>query len=180
MILAQAQPIYNLPPLPPGTGLTTGIVESLLIQFANFMIAAGAIIAVIVIVWSGIMYFRAGSDADAKNAKTWFKNGLLGALIILGVGVIILTIYNIVVTGTFFGGVPIGPGPVAGGPGSPCVPGQSICVTGTTCDTVSNICVRDTTANLEGEVCKGDGDCNPSLRCKPSSLSWTGKSCQIP
>ena len=96
-------PTYSLPPLPPGTPLNQGDVQGLLIKFANFLIAAGIILAVITIVVSGIMYFRAGSDATkATTAKTWFKNGIIGAFIILAVGVIILTIYNIVVTRTFF------------------------------------------------------------------------------
>ena len=87
---------YSLPPLPPGTGLTTPRVLGLLIQFANFLIAAGIILAIITIVVSGIMYLKAGgTEANITKAKGWFKNGLIGAFIILAVGVIILTIYNL-------------------------------------------------------------------------------------
>lgn len=106
-ILAQAiTPTYSLPPLPrgfgpSGQGLSSGIIGVLLTQLANFLIGAGVILAIITIVVSGIMYFKAGSDTEAKNAKGWFKNGLIGAFIILGVGVIIWTVYGIV-TGQFF------------------------------------------------------------------------------
>lgn len=114
-ILAQvASPAYKLPPLPrgfgpAGQGLSSGIIETLLTQLANFLIGAGVIIAIITIVWSGLMYFKAGSDTEAAKAKGWFKNGLIGAFIILGVGVIIWTVYGLV-TGQFFRISPF-PGP---------------------------------------------------------------------
>ncbi|MBI2003553.1 MAG: hypothetical protein HYS78_01035 [Parcubacteria group bacterium] len=118
-ILAQvASPGYNLPPLPrgfgqSGQGLSSGIIQGLLIQLANFLIGAGIVIAIIVIVWSGIMYLKAGDkEADITKAKGWFKNGLIGAFIILGVGVIIWTVYGIV-TGQFFTISPF-PGPFPG------------------------------------------------------------------
>src|SRR3989344_2123952 len=94
---------YTLPQLPPGPILNQGYLMGVLYSISNFLIAAGIILAVITIVISGIMYLKSGSDTEAKNAKGWFKNGIIGAFIIMAVGVIILTIYNIVVTGTFFG-----------------------------------------------------------------------------
>ncbi len=127
LVFAQAPlppPTYTLPPLPTGTGYTQAEIQSILIRFANFLIAAGIILGIIAIVVSGIMYFMAGSDIKAEKAKGWFRNGVIGAFIILAVGVIILTIYNIVVTRTFFGGsqvpVPIPIPPPLGGLGSPC------------------------------------------------------------
>ncbi len=187
-VSAQAQPpaTYILPPLPPGQGLNTTTLAGLLVQLANFLIGAGIVIAIIVIVWSGIMYLKAGDkEANITKAKGWFRNGIIGAFIILAVGVIILTIYNIVVTGSFFGGsgTPGGPGipggPGQGGPGSSCL-NNSQCLSGTVCDTVSGICVRNN-GNLEGEICKGDGDCAYWLRCKSSGVFGTGqKTCQQP
>jgi len=107
-IITQAQPPgYNLPPLPTagpfGTGLTAiKIRDLILIPLTNFLIAIGIILAIITIVVSGVMYLKAGSDTTGVDkAKTWFKNGLIGAFIILGVGVIIWTVYGIV-TGQFF------------------------------------------------------------------------------
>lgn len=183
-LIAQAQPGYNLPQLPPGASLSAPfIITGILTPIANFLIAAGIILGIITIVVSGIMFFWAKSDTDAKNAKAWFKNGVIGAFIILAVGVIILTIYNIVVTRTFFGGSSIpgpGPGPITGGPpGTPCT-SNSQCMSGTTCDAVSGMCVRST-GNLEGEPCRGDGDCSPDLRCRSSGIFGTGpKTCQKP
>src|SRR3989344_9345991 len=104
IFISQAQPGYTLPQLPQGVSLSAPfIMTRILIPIANFLIAAGIILAIITIVVSGIMYLKSGSDTEAKSAKGWFKNGIIGAFIILAVGVIILTIYNIVVTGTFFG-----------------------------------------------------------------------------
>ncbi|TSC91293.1 MAG: hypothetical protein G01um10142_21 [Parcubacteria group bacterium Gr01-1014_2] len=113
-------PDYTVPQLPPGPTLTQGGLLDILNSIANFLIAAGIILAIITIVISGIMYFWAKSDTEAKSAKGWFRNGITGAFIILAVGVIILTIYNIVVTGSFFGGSGIPGNPILGGPGSLC------------------------------------------------------------
>lgn len=102
--IAQAQPGYNLPQLPPGASLSAPfIITNILTPIANFLIAAGIILGIITIVISGIMYFMAGSDTKAEKAKAWFRNGVIGAFVILAVGVIILTIYNIVVNRSFFG-----------------------------------------------------------------------------
>lgn len=89
--------------LPPGQPWTLArVMNEVLTPVANFLIAAGVIGAIITIVISGIMYFRAGStDTEITKAKTWFRNGVTGALIILAVGVIINTI-ALVVTGVFF------------------------------------------------------------------------------
>lgn len=148
-------PGYNLPPLPGGTGLTEGEIQGLLVRFANFLIAAGVILAIITIVVSGLMYFWAGSDTEAKKAKGWFRNGIIGAIIILAVGVIILTIYNIVVNRTFFGGgVPSSaPGPAPANP----VPGNW------------------------GSPCQNDSECTGGLECKGIGIFGTGpKTCQNP
>ena len=117
-ILVQAKPTFTLPPLPTagpfGTGLTAiKIRDFILIPLTNFLIAVGIILAIIVIVVSGVMYLRAGGSPEAlKKAQAWFKNGIIGAFIILGVGVIIWTIYGIV-TGDFFN-LFIIPGPFPG------------------------------------------------------------------
>lgn len=98
---------YNLPPLPTsgpfGTGLTAiKIRDLILVPLTNFLIAVGIILAIITIVVAGVMYLKAGSDpTKVEKAKGWFKNGLIGAFIILGVGVIVWTVYGIV-TGQFF------------------------------------------------------------------------------
>jgi len=142
-----------LPELPQGVSLSTPfIMTKILTPFANFLIAAGIILGIITIVVSGIMYFMAGSDTKAEKAKGWFRNGIIGAFVILAVGVIILTIYNIVVTGSFFGGSGPGPGPVAPAPGLPW-----------------------------GSACKADSECRAGLACKSIGIFGTGgKTCQLP
>ncbi len=89
--------------LPPGEPITYGKVNTFLDNTAKFLYTAGITLAVITLVVSGIMYFTAGSDTEAKKAKGWFKNGIMGVLIILGTGVIIKTI-EVVVRGGFFTG----------------------------------------------------------------------------
>lgn len=90
-------------PILPGKPLYESTILGILYNLANFLILVGIVLAIIVIVWSGIMYLKSGSDTEAKKAKGWFRNGIIGAFIILAVGVIILTIYSIVVDRTFFG-----------------------------------------------------------------------------
>ena len=176
--------------LPPGEPLTLPrIYNQFLEPLANFLIAGGIVGAIIVIVWSGIMYFKAGSDSEAKNAKAWFKNGLIGALIILGVGVIINTV-ALVVTGGFFGFIPGGGGSGGGQQTGTIAPGQpgSVCgsvQTPTGCDpsitycSPSGICVRNG-GNFQGEGCRDNfPDCKTGLRCRGSGAFGTGtKTCQ--
>lgn len=82
--------------LPPGDPLTYSRVTQFLDATARFLYTAGITLAVITFVVSGIMYFWAGSDTEAKKAKGWFKNGIIGTFIILAIGVIIKTIEIIV------------------------------------------------------------------------------------
>ncbi|MEK7659369.1 MAG: pilin [Patescibacteria group bacterium] len=87
--------------LPPGDPITYQRLTSLLDNTAKFLYTAGVTLGVVAIVVSGIMYFMAGSDTKAEKAKGWFRNGVIGAFIILAVGVIIKTI-QIIVEGRFF------------------------------------------------------------------------------
>ncbi len=87
--------------LPPGNPITYARLTSLLDKTAKFLYTAGITLGVITLVVSGIMYFAAGSDIKAEKAKGWFRNGVIGAFIILAVGVIIKTI-QIMVEGRFF------------------------------------------------------------------------------
>jgi len=87
--------------LPPGNPVTYASVSSGLDLTAKFLYTAGITLAVITLVVSGIMFFWAKSDTEAKNAKGWFRNGIIGVFIILAIGVIIRTI-KIIVEGGFF------------------------------------------------------------------------------
>ncbi len=160
-----AQPSYTIPGLPPGPTLSQGGILGILISFANFLIAAGVILAIIAIVVSGIMYFTAGSDTEAKKAKGWFRNGIIGAFIILGVGVIIWTIYNIVVTGSFFGGAPGAGFPGGVKVGNSCTGDAQCSPPESFCNAATEIC-RRTGGNLAGENCKAPIDCATGLICK--------------
>lgn len=98
-VIAQQPPFQ----LPPGNPLTYKGITILLDNTAKFLYTAGITLGVITLVVSGIMFFWAKSDTEAKNAKGWFRNGIIGTFIILAIGVIIQTI-KIIVEGGFFTG----------------------------------------------------------------------------
>lgn len=88
--------------LPAGQPITFDEIDSLIGQVAQFMIVVSVLIAVIMIIWSGITYMSAGANATkVTEAQTRLKNSVIGAAIVLGVGVIINTIAGIV-TRDFF------------------------------------------------------------------------------
>lgn len=87
-------------PTVPGTSLTE--VETLINRVARFFIAIGVILAVIFLVYGGILWMSAGSDeTKIKNAKTRMKQGAWGAFIVLAVGLILQTLAGVVAR-TFF------------------------------------------------------------------------------
>jgi len=91
-----AQIIIPTPPVP-GQGLTLTDIGVLIARVGSFLTGVGIILALIAVIVSGIMYMRAGAEpTKITSAKTWFKNVLLGALIVLGFGVIVSTIANVV------------------------------------------------------------------------------------
>ena len=66
------------------------------------MMTAGVILAVIVIVYSGIKWMTAGGEAKAvEGARNTLISGIWGVAIVLGVCLIIKTVASIV-TGSFF------------------------------------------------------------------------------
>ncbi len=80
-----------------GGGLTIGEVQSIIKLVAQFLIGVGVIIAVIFIIWGGITYMAAGANEElATKAKQRIYNGVIGAAVVLGVGVILQTVANIV------------------------------------------------------------------------------------
>ena len=92
----------QLADLPAGKPITITEVDILIGRVAQFMVVVSVLIAVIMIVWSGITYMYAGSDTTKiTEAQTRLKNSMIGAAIVLGVGVIIQTIAGIV-TRDFF------------------------------------------------------------------------------
>ena len=92
----------QLADLPVGKPITLPEVDSLIERIAQFLVVTSVLIAVIMIVWSGITYMSAGSDTTkVTEAQARLKNAVIVAAIVLGVGVIIQTIAGIV-TRDFF------------------------------------------------------------------------------
>ena len=88
--------------LPPGQPITFDTLNQIIGRIARFIIILGPILAVIFIVWGGITYMAAGSDTTkVDEARARIKNGIIGAVVVLGVGVIINTIAG-VISGYFF------------------------------------------------------------------------------
>lgn len=96
-----------VPTVPGGTtggAITLDELENLIRGIARFLVIISIIIAVIFIVLGGIMYMAArGSEDGVKKAKDTIFNGIIGAAVVLAVGVILNTLAAII-TRNFFGG----------------------------------------------------------------------------
>lgn len=102
LVLAVSTNLDN--PVPPtsGTALTLDEIETLIRRVAQFLIIVSVIIAVIFIIWGGVMYMAArGNEDKATAAKTTIYNGIIGAAVVLGVGVILQTLAGLI-TRSFF------------------------------------------------------------------------------
>ena len=100
-----AMPLLAMAIAAPGTpvagqAVTLNEVERLINGVARFLIVVSVIIAVIFIVYGGVRWIA--SPGDPTAAKTIIKNGIIGAIIVLGVGVILQTLQG-VISRTFFG-----------------------------------------------------------------------------
>ena len=96
-IMQIAQQIIIPQPSVGGRGLTLAELGFLISTVGSFLTAVGFGIAIIAVIVSGLMYMYAGSSLEAvKKAQAWFKNAVIGALIVLGFGVILNTIANVV------------------------------------------------------------------------------------
>ena len=86
-----------------GTPVTLTDIQDLITTVARFLILISVVVAVIFIVWGGMMYMMAGDDvAKAGAAKTRIVNGIIGALVVLAVGLIMQTLASIVNWSSFF------------------------------------------------------------------------------
>jgi len=91
-------------PTPPTTGsaITLLEIEELIRRIAQFLIIVSVILAVIFIIWGGVMYMAArGDDEKVKSAQSTIWNGVIGAAVVLGVGVILQTLAGLI-TRSFF------------------------------------------------------------------------------
>jgi hypothetical protein len=90
--------------LPGGVPITLNDVALMIGSVANFLIYTSTVIAVVMIIWGGIMYMTAGgNDTKAATARTIIKNGIIGAAVVLGVGVILQTVTSVINRGFFLG-----------------------------------------------------------------------------
>lgn len=91
-------------PVPPLTGsaITLDEIKDRITQIATFLIIVGVILAVIFIIWGGIAYMFAGGDeTKSGEAKARIWNGVIGAGVVLAVGVILQTLAGLIAR-TFF------------------------------------------------------------------------------
>ncbi len=95
--LAYAGLAAIVPPVPPpgvgGTAITLVTVKDILTTVGQYLIIFAMIIAVIMIVYGGIRWMMASDPAEAKKI-VW--NGIIGAAIVLAVGIILQTIGYVV------------------------------------------------------------------------------------
>ncbi|OGN04781.1 MAG: hypothetical protein A2831_01945 [Candidatus Yanofskybacteria bacterium RIFCSPHIGHO2_01_FULL_44_17] len=97
-LAAITQPDINLG----GTAITLDEVIDRIEQVANFLIIISVIIAVIFIIWGGIKYMTSSGDPKkAEAARGVIINGIIGAAVVLGVGVILNTVKGLLAR-TFF------------------------------------------------------------------------------
>lgn len=94
--------VFAASELPPGRAITPTEIEGLVVFLARFLIVMSVTVAVIMLTLSGIFRMMAMDNPERlKKARATFKNVIYGALIVLGVGVIINTLAA-VVTREFF------------------------------------------------------------------------------
>src|SRR3989344_1648655 len=77
-----------------GQAVTLNEVEGLINGVARFLIVVSVIVAVIFIVYGGIRWIAAPGDPTAAKQIIW--NGVIGAIIILGVGVLLQTLQGVI------------------------------------------------------------------------------------
>ncbi len=86
-----------------GQPITLVDIQGIITTIARFLILVSVVVAVIFIVWGGMMYMMAGDDAaKAGAAKSRIVNGIIGALVVLAVGLILQTLASLVNWTVFF------------------------------------------------------------------------------
>ena len=83
--------------MPTGQPITLDVLDYIIFRVSTFFISISAVLAVIFIIWAGVTYMYAGDDSTkVTSAQNRLKSGIIGAAIILGVGVIIQTVASVV------------------------------------------------------------------------------------
>jgi len=104
VILLPAVVSAQLPTVTPPSvpGLTLTEIENLIRRVAQFFMVIGVILAVAYIIWGGITRMHAqGDEGKIKTANQRIQSGVIGALVVLAVGLIIQTLAGLVAR-TFF------------------------------------------------------------------------------
>ncbi len=85
-----------------GSAVTLAEIEDRINQIARFVIIVGVVLAVIFIVWGGIAFmFAGGAEDKATAAKERIKHGVIGAAVVLAVGVILQTVAGLIARSFF-------------------------------------------------------------------------------
>src|SRR5258708_17559365 len=82
-----------------GAPITLSEIQDRIQQVAQFLIVISMVVAVVVIIYGAIRYMFGGEKPD--KAKKIIYNGIIGAAVILAVGVILQTVAGLV-TRSFF------------------------------------------------------------------------------
>ena len=85
---------------PSGPTLTLVRIETLMRTIGTWLIMIAIVVAVIMIVLGGIRYMTSGEDTAKAKAMIW--NGVIGAAVVLAVGLILRTLSSLL-TQSFFG-----------------------------------------------------------------------------
>ena len=69
---------------PTGTGLPTGTISSMIVKATNFFLGFLAVLAILMIVVSGIMYIASGGESGkVDKAKEWLTYSIVGLVVAL-------------------------------------------------------------------------------------------------
>jgi type IV secretory pathway VirB2 component (pilin) len=98
-LIGRAQAAITFPVLNPVTGGTT--LDQVLQRVVTWILLLAGTIAVVYLIYGGILYITAGGDAEkAKSGRTAVVNAIIGIVIILLALVIVNWVMSIVTSGT--------------------------------------------------------------------------------
>ena len=100
LVLVLAQ--LPAPTVPTASGLTLTEVENLIRRIAQFFMVIGVVLAVAFIIYGGITrVYAQGEEKAVTAANARIRSGVIGALVVLAVGLILQTLAGLV-TRIFF------------------------------------------------------------------------------
>ena len=86
-----------------GSPITGGTITTIITQIADWLVGIALVIALIMIVWGGVMWmWSRGDDTKAQDARKIILNGILVSAVVLAIGLILSTIQKIVQSPTNF------------------------------------------------------------------------------